>query len=178
MLGSMEKQCLKDIEKARTDERQHAARELEATKRSFADREGGDDHDLIHWLCNGLLLKLFFSSNNIPSFPTTSTVAHTTRDLIELEKLHDARVKRLESQLSMAKKRAAEARDQMDVLNRQVTQHTGYPSSFDIILIVTLPYLNTLPPFLPNPTTQNISLPLTPSHLIPPTQLYKIPPFR
>ena len=41
VLGSMEKQCLKDIEKARTDERQHAARELEATKRSFADREGG-----------------------------------------------------------------------------------------------------------------------------------------
>ena len=46
--------------------------------------------------------------------------AHTTRDLMELEKLHDARVKRLESQLAVAKKRATEANDQVNVLNRQV----------------------------------------------------------
>ena len=41
VLGSMEKQCAKDVERARTDERQHAAKELENTRRSFAEREGG-----------------------------------------------------------------------------------------------------------------------------------------
>ena len=39
-LGSMEQQCAKDVAKARADERLHAERELESTKRSFIDREG------------------------------------------------------------------------------------------------------------------------------------------
>ena len=54
-------------------------------------------------------------------------IAHTTRDLMELEKLHDARIKRLESQLTLAKKRAAEACDQVDILNRQVTYGNIHP---------------------------------------------------
>jgi hypothetical protein len=47
-----------DVEAARADERQHAARELDSLRRVYADRE-----------------------------------AATQRDLIELEKLHAARVR-------------------------------------------------------------------------------------
>ena len=80
------------------------------------------------------------------------TAANTTRDLIELEKLHDARVKRLESQLSLAKKRAAEAIDQVDVLNRQVTHlPPSLPPSFPRYTLTYPTLLLTIPGYSPQP---------------------------